>query len=218
MLVGVAGFEPATPWSRTRCATKASFRDRPVRRRGLRFWSRRTKRSTRFSWPDRVSSRTGESLCHRATTAHGVVRDLHLHRRFGHSRKREIRAEYVNQGDHFARSLDCAGMNGPKTSGEARASEEEAVVTAAPAVCQPLARPLGSIDIRDPAIYEQDAWLPLFARPRRNALVPYCAESRYGRYWSATRYNDVMTVELDYASTPLSVLLRRNIASAVFSP
>jgi len=146
-------FEPATPWSRTRCATKASFRDRPVRRRGLRFWSRRTKRSTRFSWPDRVSSRTGESLCHRATTAHGVVRDLHLHRRFGHSRKREIRAEYVNQGDHFARSLDCAGMNGPKTSGEARASEEEAVVTAAPAVCQPLARPLGSIDIRDPAIY-----------------------------------------------------------------
>ena len=218
MLVGVAGFEPATPWSRTRCATKASFRDRPVRRRGLRFWSRRTKRSTRFSWPDRVSSRTGESLCHRATTAHGVVRDLHLHRRFGHSRKREIRAEYVNQGDHFARSLDCAGMNGPKTSGEARASEEEAVVTPAPAVCQPLARPLGSIDIRDRAIYEQDAWLPLFARPRRDALVPYCSESRYGRYWSATRYNDVMTVELDYASTPLSVLLRRNIASAVFSP
>ena len=60
------------------------------------------------------------------------------------------------------------------------------MVTAAPAAWQPLARPLGSIDIRDPAIYEQDAWLPLFARPRRNALVPYCSESRYGRYWSTS--------------------------------
>jgi cytochrome P450 len=30
--------------------------------------------------------------------------------------------------------------------------------------------------------------------------VHYCAESRYGPYWSVTRYNDIMTVELDHAS------------------
>jgi cytochrome P450 len=62
------------------------------------------------------------------------------------------------------------------------------------------ARPLGSIDVSDPAIYQQDAWQPLFARLRREAPVHYCAESRYGPYWSVTRYNDIMTVELDHTS------------------
>jgi cytochrome P450 len=73
-------------------------------------------------------------------------------------------------------------------------------VTAAPAACEPLTQPLGSIDVSDPAIYEQDTWQPLFARLRREAPVHYCAESRYGPYWSVTRYNDIMTVELDHAS------------------
>ena len=51
-----------------------------------------------------------------------------------------------------------------------------------------------------PAIYQQDTWRPLFARLRREAPVHYCAESRYGPYWSVTRYNDIMTVELDHAT------------------
>jgi cytochrome P450 len=32
------------------------------------------------------------------------------------------------------------------------------------------------------------------------APVHYCAESRYGPYWSVTSYNDIMTVELDHSS------------------
>jgi cytochrome P450 len=39
-----------------------------------------------------------------------------------------------------------------------------------------------------------------FWRLRREAPVHYCAESRYGPYWSVTRYNDIMTVELDHSS------------------
>jgi cytochrome P450 len=74
------------------------------------------------------------------------------------------------------------------------------VVTAAPAACEALTQPLGSIDVSDPAIYEQDTWQLLFARLRREAPVHHCAESRYGPYWSVTRYNDIMTVELDHAS------------------
>lgn len=58
--------------------------------------------------------------------------------------------------------------------------------------------PLSAIDVSDPAIYEQDTWMPLFARLRREAPVHYCAESRYGPYWSVTRYNDIMAVELDH--------------------
>jgi cytochrome P450 len=74
------------------------------------------------------------------------------------------------------------------------------VTTAAPPACEGLAQPLGSIDVSDPAIYQQDRWQPLFARLRREAPVHYCAESRYGPYWSVTSYNDIMTVELDHSS------------------
>lgn len=63
-------------------------------------------------------------------------------------------------------------------------------------ICQPL----GTIDVSNPVIYEQDTWRPLFARLRRDAPVHYCAESRFGPYWSVTRYNDIMTVELDHAT------------------
>jgi cytochrome P450 len=59
---------------------------------------------------------------------------------------------------------------------------------------------LSDIDASDPAIYQQDTWLPLFARLRREAPVHYCAESRYDPYWSVTRYNDIMAVELDHAT------------------
>jgi cytochrome P450 len=58
--------------------------------------------------------------------------------------------------------------------------------------------PLSAIDVSNPAIYQQDTWQPLFARLRREAPVHYCAESLYGPYWSVTRYNDIMAVELDH--------------------
>ena len=77
---------------------------------------------------------------------------------------------------------------------------EETVTTAAPSAREGLAQPLGSIDVSDPATYQQDRWQPLFARLRREARVHYCAESRYGPYWSVTSYNDIMTVELDHSS------------------
>jgi cytochrome P450 len=73
-------------------------------------------------------------------------------------------------------------------------------MTAATAVRESLAQPLASIDVSDPSLYEQDTWRPLFARLRREAPVHYCAASPYGPYWSVTRYNDIMTVELDHAT------------------
>jgi hypothetical protein len=57
-----------------------------------------------------------------------------------------------------------------------------------------LAQPLDTIDVSDPAIYQQDTWQPLFARLRREAPIHYCPESRFGPYWSVTRYNDIATV------------------------
>jgi cytochrome P450 len=73
-------------------------------------------------------------------------------------------------------------------------------MTAATLTGESLAAPLSRIDVSDPSIYEQDIWQPLFARLRREAPVHYHPESRYGPYWSVTRYDDIMTVELDHAT------------------
>jgi cytochrome P450 len=61
-------------------------------------------------------------------------------------------------------------------------------------------QPLASIDVSDPALYQNDEWQPLFARLRREDPVHYCPESPYGPYWSVTRYSDIMAVELDHAT------------------
>ncbi|MGI9475675.1 MAG: cytochrome P450 [Hyphomicrobiaceae bacterium] len=53
-------------------------------------------------------------------------------------------------------------------------------------------------DVSDPALYENDAWRPYFARLRRDDPVHFHPESPFGPYWSVTRYDDIMTVELDH--------------------
>ena len=60
--------------------------------------------------------------------------------------------------------------------------------------------PLDKIDVSDPALYQNDAWYGVFERLRREAPIHYCAESDYGPYWSVTRYDDIMKVELDHAT------------------
>jgi cytochrome P450 len=55
--------------------------------------------------------------------------------------------------------------------------------------------PLAQIDVSDPRLYQQDVWAPLFARLRREDPVHYCAQSRFGPYWSVTKYNDIKTVD-----------------------
>ena len=59
---------------------------------------------------------------------------------------------------------------------------------------------LDDIDVSDPKLYQDDTWHPLFARLRREAPVHYCRDSRYGPYWSITRYHDIMAVEVDHAT------------------
>src|SRR5258708_33723003 len=59
-------------------------------------------------------------------------------------------------------------------------------------------RALPSIDVVDPKRYQEDALRPLVATLRRDDPVHYCEASRFGPYWSVTRYDDIFTVELDH--------------------
>jgi cytochrome P450 len=67
-------------------------------------------------------------------------------------------------------------------------------------MAQALPRQLDSIDVSDPKLYQDDAWRPLFAQLRRNDPVHYCASSPFGPYWSVTRYDDILAVELDHGT------------------
>ncbi len=58
---------------------------------------------------------------------------------------------------------------------------------------------IDAIDVSDPQLYQDDTWQPLFTRLRREDPVHYCPDSPHGPYWSVTRYDDIMAVELNHA-------------------
>lgn len=58
--------------------------------------------------------------------------------------------------------------------------------------------PLAAIDVSDPRLYQDDLWRPYFARLRREDPVHYCPASQYGPYWSVTKYQDIMQVEINH--------------------
>ncbi|MBP6012722.1 MAG: cytochrome P450 [Alphaproteobacteria bacterium] len=58
--------------------------------------------------------------------------------------------------------------------------------------------PLDRIDVSVPRLYEQDTIGPYFTRLRREDPVHYCAESLHGPYWSVTKFNDIVRVEVDH--------------------
>ena len=61
-----------------------------------------------------------------------------------------------------------------------------------------LRRTPASIDVSDPRLYQDDAWRPLFTRLRQDDPVHYCEASPFGPYWSVTRYDHIVEVELDH--------------------
>ena len=59
---------------------------------------------------------------------------------------------------------------------------------------------LATLDMSDPEWYRADTWYEPFAQLRREDPVHYCPDSEFGPYWSVTKYNDIMQVELDHAT------------------
>ena len=58
--------------------------------------------------------------------------------------------------------------------------------------------PLDQVDPANPARFMAGAELPYLARLRRDAPIHYTAENpMFGPYWSISRYNDIMQVELN---------------------
>ncbi len=59
--------------------------------------------------------------------------------------------------------------------------------------------PLDELDPAQPRLFQDGAAQPFFERLRREAPVHHCRASRFGPYWSVTRYRDILRVESDPA-------------------
>ena len=60
------------------------------------------------------------------------------------------------------------------------------------------ALPLDKIDVSNPRLYQDDIYAPYFARLRRDDPVHYQADGQYGKFWSVTKYKDIMHVETNH--------------------
>ena len=60
--------------------------------------------------------------------------------------------------------------------------------------------PIEQIDVSKGYLFEQDIVGFYFERLRKEAPIHYVVSKRHGGYWSVTRYEDIMTVELDHAN------------------
>ncbi len=62
----------------------------------------------------------------------------------------------------------------------------------------PWSLPLGQIDVSKAKLFSTGAHEQYFRRLREEAPIHYCADSAHGAYWSITRYDDIMAVDIDH--------------------
>jgi len=53
-------------------------------------------------------------------------------------------------------------------------------------------------DVSDPALYQNDTFMPVFEEMRAAGPVHFHPESPYGPYWSMVRFKEIMEVEVDH--------------------
>ncbi len=58
--------------------------------------------------------------------------------------------------------------------------------------------PLDEIDVSDPRLFQDNTVGHYFERLRRDDPVHHCKDSRFGPYWSVTKYKDIMQVEVNH--------------------
>ena len=59
----------------------------------------------------------------------------------------------------------------------------------------PWTTPLEAIDPSDARLFQNDIWPDWFARLRRDDPVHFAENEQFGRFWSVTKYKDIMKVE-----------------------
>jgi cytochrome P450 len=67
-----------------------------------------------------------------------------------------------------------------------------------PNIPNPWEIPLEKINVLDPVLFENDAHWGFFERLRKEDPVHLNEDDEFGRYWSVTKFNDIMTVDTNH--------------------
>jgi cytochrome P450 len=59
----------------------------------------------------------------------------------------------------------------------------------------PYSLPLETLNVAQPALFQQDAHWAYFERLRAEDPVHFCPDSMFGPYWSVTKFKDIMYVD-----------------------
>ncbi|MCC6920858.1 MAG: cytochrome P450 [Alphaproteobacteria bacterium] len=62
----------------------------------------------------------------------------------------------------------------------------------------PWSIPIDQLNVAQPSLFKQDAFWPYFERLRKEDPIHYCADSKFGPYWSITKFKDIMAVDTDH--------------------
>jgi len=65
-------------------------------------------------------------------------------------------------------------------------------------LADPWSIPLDQLNVAQPILFKQDAFWPYFERLRKEDPIHYCADSKFGPYWSITKFKDIMAVDTDH--------------------
>ncbi|MCH8258291.1 MAG: cytochrome P450, partial [Proteobacteria bacterium] len=57
---------------------------------------------------------------------------------------------------------------------------------------------LASIDVSDATLFQEDKQWDLFTRLRAEDPIHFCEESRYGPYWSITKFVDIKWIDSNH--------------------
>lgn len=60
--------------------------------------------------------------------------------------------------------------------------------------------PIEDIDVSDISLYADDTIWPYFERLRKEDSVHFCKDSKFGPFWSITKFNDIMAVDTNHAA------------------
>jgi len=69
--------------------------------------------------------------------------------------------------------------------------------------------PVEAIDVSHGSLFENERWVPFFARLRAEDPVHFTADSAFGPYWSITRFEDIKAVDMNhqaFSSDPVIVI------------
>jgi cytochrome P450 len=82
------------------------------------------------------------------------------------------------------------------------------------------ALPLAELDPARADRFKNETWGPVFERLRREDPVHLCETGEFGRYWSITKYNDIMAIDTDHKtfSSEPGITLVRTIDQQQTSP